>query len=928
MSAYPARPARDAEGCEGLTAQTPVEISNRPGLSEVSYRVGTHARFKQSMLARISAADLPGLGGLNTRDDEDPAIALLDAWAAVADVLAFYGERIANESYLRTATERLSLLHLGRLIGYELRPGVAASVDLAFTLEDAPPSPGVPDAPRRVTIAAGARVQSIPGPGERPQTFETVEGIEARPHWNALRPRLRRPQTLFKNMGSVTLEGMATGVAPGDSVLIVAGPGESARTVKTVLRVSSDPNTLTSRLDFEGDPSPASWTRPLLPSGQPFEERVTLTQEVIQDRIIGKSWAEEDLRALATMQGWDLAALEASIRARLSHPSGSSESGAFAFRQRAALFGHNAPRYDSLPSVLREIEWYPTVPPGQTISTTAASSAQPSARASGGALSAVASFEGFKKLLPAFPTSWENLTLSASKASRQIHLDNVYPGIVEGGWVVLRSPSALSSYRVQSNVETTRSDYTLTAKVSRLTLGSSQDFTSFKVRETTVLARSEVLPLADVSITEPVRGDEVLLDGPYFGLNAGRRVMITGERADLRGVRATEDATLAGVRVEGGYTLLVLREALVHAYVRDTVTLNANVAGATHGESAEEIIGGGDTGEPFQSFTLRQAPLTHIAAPTPGGTKSTLEVRVDGLLWEESDTLYGRGPDERVYVTRIDDEGRTIVQFGDGRTGARPPTGAENIRACYRKGMGEEGLVVAGQLSLPMTRPLGVRGVTNPLPASGAAGRETHDEARRNAPLTVLTLDRIVSLQDYEDFARAYGGIARALATWTWDGRERGVFVTVAGTGGAEVAHSSRLRENLMAAMRTAGDPRVLLNVESYRRAAFRLGARVGMHPDYLSENVLSEVERRLADAFGFEARGLGQAVALSEVIAIMGTTPGVTAVDVDALYRDDEPKGLYPRLIAATPRAGSSQTTAAELLLLDLRTLDLGVMT
>ena len=41
-------------------------------------------------------------------------------------MLAFYNERLAQESYLRTARERISLQELGRLIGYRLRPGVAA----------------------------------------------------------------------------------------------------------------------------------------------------------------------------------------------------------------------------------------------------------------------------------------------------------------------------------------------------------------------------------------------------------------------------------------------------------------------------------------------------------------------------------------------------------------------------------------------------------------------------------------------------------------------------------------------------------------------------------------------------------------------------------------------------------------------------------
>ena len=55
----------------------------------------------------------------------------------VADVLTFYQERLANESFLRTASERRSILELARLIGYELHPGVAASGFLAFTLDDA-----------------------------------------------------------------------------------------------------------------------------------------------------------------------------------------------------------------------------------------------------------------------------------------------------------------------------------------------------------------------------------------------------------------------------------------------------------------------------------------------------------------------------------------------------------------------------------------------------------------------------------------------------------------------------------------------------------------------------------------------------------------------------------------------------------------------
>src|SRR5207253_10560530 len=132
----------------------------------------------------------------------------------------------------------------------------------------------------------------------------------------------------------------------------------------------------------------------------------------------------------------------------------------------------------------------------------------------------------------------------------------------------------------------------------------------------------------------------------------------------------------------------------------------------------------------------------------------------------------------------------------------------DNIRAVYRKGIGHEGLVRAEQLSLLMTRPLGVKGVVNPLPSEGAQDPQALGDARRNAPFTVLTLDRVVSLRDYEDFARAFAGIAKAQVVWTWNGHARGVFLTVAGPDGAPLEGSPTLTR-LVSALGKAGDPRL-----------------------------------------------------------------------------------------------------------------------
>jgi predicted phage baseplate assembly protein len=241
--------------------------------------------------------------------------------------------------------------------------------------------------------------------------------------------------------------------------------------------------------------------------------------------------------------------------------------------------------------------------------------------------------------------------------------------------------------------------------------------------------------------------------------------------------------------------------------------------------------------------------------------------------------------------------------------------------------MGAAGNVDAGKIMLLPVRPLGVRGVVNPLPASGATDPEQRDEIRRNAALTILTLDRIVSLQDYQDFARAFAGVAKALATWSWIGQTRGVFVTVAGANGAELPETGQTYVNLLAAMRKAGDPHVPLRVQSYRNAFFRLATTVTIEPDAANDVVLAAVETTLRTAFSFDARDFGQPVALSQVLAAIQSIAGVRAVQIGQFFRTDDPNGpgLASVLTASVPTSGSEgEPLAAELLTLDPRPLDL----
>lgn len=273
MSSNDAAPGTETCGCcTGTTARTPGVIVNRPALPEIAYRSGTHGDFRASMLAALSGLDVPTLSTLRTRDGDDPTIALVDAWAVACDVLTFYTERLANESYLRTATERISLQELGKLIGYRLNPGLAAETSLAFTIERPPPTlaagprdPGLspPVVPAAVVLPIGLKVQSIPGPGEQPQTFETVEEIEARPEWNALPLAATQAYPPVFGRKDAWFAGTALNLQRGDSVLFASDD---------LVNDKWDVRQLTAfEVDQAGDRTHVWWD-PGLGSSSPFNE--------------------------------------------------------------------------------------------------------------------------------------------------------------------------------------------------------------------------------------------------------------------------------------------------------------------------------------------------------------------------------------------------------------------------------------------------------------------------------------------------------------------------------------------------------------------------------------------------------------------------------------------------------------------------------
>lgn len=841
--------------CAGVEVATPQAIGNRHGLNWVDYRVGDWSQFRASLHAGLSDASLAPLNALLTRDDDDFAIALIDAFACSADVLSFYSERLANESYLATAGERVSLQEMGKLIGYRLRPGVAAEALLAFSVETAPaapaamaPEPGVfvGGVPPQLRIEVGFKVQSVPGQDEKPQVFETVEAMDARPQWNAMRALADAQVAPRFGARGTWLAGTATQLKPGDMILLV-GPqfDADAQSNRWDARVLSE-----VELDAAGDRTRIAWVEPL---------------------------------------GSVLPHIEPADPPRV-----------YALRDRGAVFGHNAPDWAGMNIEFKRAYLHL----GSNDEIPEADRAE---------------WRDFTIWAPVGAT---RINRRAAVAPSTISLDRDYNGIVAGSYLLLDRTDYRELYKVQAAIAGSRAEFAVQGKSSYVKLaGANLDTFADKVRETTVHARSERLALARTPIDAPVAGDTIEVAADVNGIVAGRRVIVTGRRTDTgasiahaaRVVSATAEPSTA----DGG--TLRIDPPLPTALVRGSVVVCGNVALASHGETVAQVLGSGHAAQPHQRFELKHAPLTWRAAANERGVESELVVRVGDVQRQQRDTLFGARPTDRVFALSADEQGRVWLQFGDGKRGARLPGAANNLRARYRKGLGAEGNVRADALSQAMARPLGFKGVSNPAPASGGTPPEDEASARRSMPLGTRTLGRAVSVLDYEDFARAYAGVAKAQARVLRLSAGPVVAITIAGSGQSDavLADDNPVWINLQAALKASGDPHVALRLLAHRSRPFRIGLKLRCDPARDAMQVLAAAEGALRIRYAFDSRALGQPVHGSEVISTVHAVPGVVAVDLDLLHFADAPPGLRTSLSAAATRVAFGAPAPADLLTL-----------
>jgi len=228
--------------CPCDTFVYPQIISNPAGRSIINYRFGDYLSIRYALLmARAGEVELVNWRPTTEVNPElqqgDLAVQMIEWWAYLGDILSFYNERIANQSYLLTASLPESVQGLIRILGYRPRPGIGATGTLAAAITGT----------KSFTLPAGFQIQSKPGPGQQPQIFELMAPTLVQPP--DIIPAAPAPSTSLigsagSNGSSVLLQGVVTSAKAGDQLLLLdtGWPTQGSWSVATVTSLLPEKN--------------------------------------------------------------------------------------------------------------------------------------------------------------------------------------------------------------------------------------------------------------------------------------------------------------------------------------------------------------------------------------------------------------------------------------------------------------------------------------------------------------------------------------------------------------------------------------------------------------------------------------------------------------------------------------------------------------
>lgn len=317
-----------------------------------------------------------------------------------------------------------------------------------------------------------------------------------------------------------------------------------------------------------------------------------------------------------------------------------------------------------------------------------------------------------------------------------------------------------------------------------------------------------------------------------------------------------------------------------------TITLAASGASSvniTQGASVlSEQVGTSD-GTPNQALKISKT----------GVITSAISVSVNGVTYSKAASLIDFGATDPVFQTYTKADGYTYIQFGDGVSGRIPPSGAV-IYVSYRVGDGSAGNVGAGSINTMLKTSAGttISGVTvsQTVATSGGTDAESTDSIRINAPLSLRTLNRAVSLKDYGQLAVQVPGVAKATAS---SSAYTVVSLYIAASGGA--AASSTLTDSVSAYLLDKTPPNTTVSVFDYTAAYPYLSVSVNVKPQYNASVVGSNVKNAIYTLLAFDNVFFNDLITQLDIYSTISAVEGVSYATISIFEKTSAATGYVP---------------------------------
>jgi len=798
----------------------PKEITNPPGREAIEYRAGDYTAFRHALLLALPDEKELANNWIPSAEG-DLAVQLVEWWAYLADILTFYNERIANESYLRTADLSESIKRLIQVLGYRPRPGIGASGTVAALLSNQ----------KELTLPAGFQIQSKPGPGKQPQIFELGNDITLQP------PDVVSvdPPPLVSEItsGSLLVKGSLSSVKVGDQLLVMKRGWSGQSDGYAIGNVTE--------VQPEKDPRGKNNTRLV----------IDYVRSELQDDSVT---SYQLLRSTQSAHLWPYDSASDSVVVTDNHIEMDSLTRQIHAGDPILIdpgSGNGAPTFeiaDEFASFASQFELFAEIDGPFFLASDLEETASLSA---GSAEAAIAAIGGFRSLTSSLQlvsvTSYKELIWNANTANSSDPTKPPADPTTTPAIAVLHS-----SLGFTPDLEgTLNRDQTLIRY-------AWQDVGELIAEPATVFMASAGTLSAVTPATLPATASAPVIIEDANGIGAGATGSSIGNPAT-----SLQLSDLPAPPVTLTTPLRALFDLL-------SVTRGATVP--------TEILGNGDATVAGQEFVLKKSPVTYLLSA--GGAsdvnyKSTLRVWVDGLEWKEVSSFFEQPADAQVFVTREDEDNQTHVLFGDGINGARLTSGVNNVTASYRYGSGADS-PDAGTLTVILKPQPNLKSIRNPVAVGGGADPDPPDQIQRYAPRSVLTFGRAVSADDYETIAAQTPGVARARSYWTFDSGQQRSLVKV------YVGDDNNAKLAAEAALSATADPNRPIAVVAATLIPIKLSLAISLDPRYIPTDVSAAVRTALIDPdaglFGTNVVRIGQFVYHSEICAACLSVPGVLA--------------------------------------------------